>query len=234
MMMVKESIHILYVEDDTNLGFVVQDRLKREGFQVHLCRDGKSALQQFHSRAYDCCVLDVMLPEKDGFGLAEDIRRTDQEVPILFLTARGQMEDKTKGYGLGGDDYLTKPFEHQELVLRIHALLKRSRTMSSESTPEVFQMGACSFRPDSRELEGPTGSQRLTKTEGKVLEMLCKNSGKVIERDLILNSVWGKDDYHTGRSLDVYISKLRKYLSQDPALRIDNIHGTGFQLIAGS
>ncbi|NNC83313.1 MAG: response regulator transcription factor, partial [Flavobacteriales bacterium] len=220
-------VHILYVEDDPSLGFVVQDRLKAEGFIVHLMRDGKSALQQFNSRDYDCCVLDVMLPQKDGFSLAEDIRKVDSEIPILFLTARESIDDKATGFNKGGDDYLTKPFEHRELVMRIQALLKRHRRQPEQSTRTIGN-----YRYDERTMTLGHGDdlRRLTKTENKVLSVLHAHRDQVLERELLLNLVWGKDDYQTGRSLDVYVSKLRKYLSQDPRIRIENVHGVGFKL----
>lgn len=219
---------ILYVEDDHSLGFVVQDRLKLAGYQVHLCRDGKSALQQFNKTNYQICILDVMLPKKDGFSLAEDIRKVNSSVPILFLTARGSIEDKITGFGTGADDYLTKPFEHRELVLRVESLLRRV-----DSTPDVareFHIGQYKYEPDVMHLSLGDEVKRLTKTENKVLLALYENRHKVIERDLLLNLVWGKDDYATGRSLDVYLSKLRKYLAEDPQVKIENMHGVGFKL----
>lgn len=224
----KDGIKILYVEDDSNLGFVVQDGLKSEGYTVHLIRDGKTALQQFNTRPYDICVLDVMLPEKDGFSLARDIRKVDAQVPILFLTARGLIEDKMTGYEAGADDYLTKPFEHKELVLRVQALLKRKATHQEDTSKH--NMGKYTYDRERMTLSIDGEDKRLTKTENKVLQLLCEHKNRVMERDLLLNLVWGKDDYQTGRSLDVYLSKLRKYLAADPRIRIENIHGVGFKL----
>ena len=222
-----KGAQILYVEDDPSLGFVVQDVLKKEGFTVHLMRDGKSALQQFNEKNYDCCVLDVMLPKKDGFSLAEDIRKINGQVPILFLTARESIEDKTTGYDLGGDDYLTKPFDHKELILRLRALLRRSHRVEQHSAEQI---GEYSYDENSMTIERQGESRRLTKTENKVLSLLVANRNRVMERDLLLNLVWGKDDYQTGRSLDVYLSKLRKYLSEDARIKIENVHGVGFKL----
>jgi len=219
---------VLYVEDDTNLGFVVQDGLKAEGYLVHLIRDGKTALQQFNSKPYDICVLDVMLPEKDGFSLAQDIRKVNAEVPIIFLTARGLIDDKVTGYDAGADDYLTKPFEQKELVLRMNALLRRKNGVAKIKQP--YCLGNYVFDNESMNLTYGGESRRLTKTENKVLQLLCEHRNRVMERDLLLNMVWGKDDYQTGRSLDVYLSKLRKHLSADDRIRIENIHGVGFKL----
>jgi len=226
--MSKERLRILYVEDDPSLGFVVQDGLKLEGYVVHLCRDGKSALQQFNQHDYDICILDVMLPEKDGFSLAKDIRKVDKVVPILFLTARGNIQDKKSGYDAGGDDYLTKPFEQQELIMKVKALLRRTSEETME--PVKHQIGKYVYLPESMVLVNDTDERRLTKTENKVLQLLCEHVDRVMERDLLLNLVWGKDDYHTGRSLDVYLSKLRKYLADDARIRIENVHGVGFKL----
>ncbi|NND94269.1 MAG: response regulator transcription factor [Flavobacteriales bacterium] len=227
-MKTREKVNILYVEDDPSLGFVVQDRLKEEGFVVHLMRDGKSALQQFNERDYDICVLDVMLPEKDGFSLSEDIRKLNKSVPIIFLTARESIDDKVTGYGVGGDDYLTKPFAHEELVLKINALLRRSRGYNQKGNRSTI--GRYTFDKDTMNLSLDGEKKRLTRIESKVLNLLCEHRNRVMERDLLLNLVWGKDDYQTGRSLDVYLSKLRKYLSKDPRISIKNIHGVGFKL----
>lgn len=226
--MATDKLKILYVEDDSSLGFVVQDGLMAEGYTVHLCRDGKSALQQYNQRDYDICVLDVMLPEKDGFSLAQDIRKLNTHVPILFLTARGRIEDKMTGYEVGADDYLTKPFEQQELLMKVKALLRRNTDRSKDK--DYYSIGEYSYHPDSMMLVHSDEKRRLTKTENKVLGLLCEHMDRVMERDLLLNMVWGKDDYQTGRSLDVYLSKLRKYLSRDSRIRIENVHGVGFKL----
>ncbi len=226
--MASNKIKILYVEDDPSLGFVVQDGLMAAGYTVHLCRDGKSALQQYNQKTYDICVLDVMLPEKDGFSLAQDIRKVNTQVPILFLTARGRIEDKMTGYDVGADDYLTKPFEQQELLMKIKALLRRSTDQTEEKGN--YQVGDYSYHPETMMLAHSEEERRLTKTESKVLGLLCEHKNRVMERDLLLNLVWGKDDYQTGRSLDVYLSKLRKYLARDPRIRIENVHGVGFKL----
>ncbi|MEM7161032.1 MAG: response regulator transcription factor [Bacteroidota bacterium] len=226
-----DKLNILLVEDDFNLGLVVQDTLKREGFNTHLCRDGKEGLQQFNAQNYDLCVLDVMLPEKDGFSLAEDIRKVNENVPIIFLTAKNMMEDKVRGFESGGDDYLTKPFSNEEFLLRVKALLKRSGKVKKDENKHVHQIGEYTYDSLSFLLRDPMGEERkLTKKEASVLKLLCEHKNKVIERALLLNLIWGKDDYFTGRSLDVFITKLRKYLKEDESIQILNMHGVGFKL----
>lgn len=227
----EEPIKILLVEDDHNLGFVIQDLLKMEGYKVHLRTDGKEGLMQFNKERYDLCLLDVMMPKKDGFSLAEDIRKTNDEVPIVFLTAKGMMEDKVAGFKVGADDYITKPFENAEFLLRIKAILRRSQKVEkAKEDPGVFDLG--SFRYDSSNflLEHPDGDQKLTKKEAEILKLLCEHKGRVLERELVANMVWGDDSYFVGRSMDVFITKLRKYLKKDPRLSISNVHGVGFRL----
>jgi len=222
---------ILLVEDDQNLGFVVQDALKRKGYAVHLCRDGKEGLQYFNKHAYDLCVLDVMLPQKDGFSLATDIRLTDPLVPIIFLTAKSQTEDRIAGFKAGGDDYMTKPFSHEELTLRIEAILRRTKGKGAEErTREVFTLGDYTFDHRNVTLKHPEEERKLTKKEAEVLRLLCMHRDQVLPRELVLNMVWGDDSYFLGRSLDVFISRLRKYLRHDERVRIINVHGVGFKL----
>jgi len=220
---------ILLVEDDLNLGYVIQDSLKQQGYDVHLCRDGKTGLQYFNEKTYNLCVLDVMLPEKDGFSVAEDIRKTNKQIPIIFLTAKSLTEDKVKGFKSGGDDYLTKPFVQEELNLRIEALLKRTGQLEEEKI-EIYTIGKYNFDPIEFKLTLGEELKKLTKKEGTILKLLCQNMNKVMDRDLLLNMVWGKDDYFTGRSLDVFITKLRKYLAADEGVKIINPHGVGFKL----
>lgn len=223
---------ILLVEDDQNLGFVIQDALKRKGFQVHLCRDGKEGLKKFNEQPYDLCVLDVMLPGKDGFSLAEDIRLTNAEVPIVFLTAKSQTEDKIAGFKAGGDDYLTKPFSHEELILRIEAILRRTVGRSNDGRDrDHFEVGAYTFDFRNLVLSHPDEERKLTRKEADVLRLLCLHADQVLPRELVLNMVWGDDTYFLGRSLDVFISRLRKYLKGDPAVQIVNVHGVGFKLV---
>ncbi|HEX2617436.1 MAG TPA: response regulator transcription factor [Flavobacteriales bacterium] len=222
--------NILLVEDDTNLGFVVQDALKRKGYNVHLCRDGKEGLKYFNEHAYDLCVLDVMLPHKDGFSLAEDIRLTDARIPIVFLTAKSQTDDRIAGFKAGGDDYLTKPFSHEELVLRIEAILRRTKGNDEGArSREVFEIGSYAFDHRNLMLKHPDEERKLTKKEADVLRLLCMHRDQVLPRELVLNMVWGDDTYFLGRSLDVFISRLRKYLKHDPRVQINNVHGVGFR-----
>lgn len=224
--------NILLVEDDPGLGFVIQDTLKESGFTVHLSRDGKDGLSQFHTHKYDLCLLDVMMPKKDGFELASDIRKINREVPIIFLTAKSMVEDKVKGFKAGADDYITKPFSNEELTLRIEAVLKRYQIGDSEEpdNTQIHQMGAFTFNLDTFELSHPETSRKLTRKEAGILKLLCENKNKVIERELIANLVWGDDSYFVGRSLDVFITRLRKYFSIDPKVTIANVHGVGFKL----
>lgn len=225
---------ILLVEDDQNLGFVIQDTLKRKGYHVHLCRDGKEGLRQFNEHPYDLCVLDVMLPHKDGFSLAEDIRLTNAEVPIVFLTAKSQTEDRIAGFKSGGDDYLTKPFSHEELILRIEAILRRTHGRTDDPrSRERFDIGSYTFDHRNLILSHPTEERKLTKKEAEVLRLLCMHQDQVLPRELVLNMVWGDDTYFLGRSLDVFISRLRKYLKLDPTVQIVNVHGVGFKLQVG-
>jgi DNA-binding response OmpR family regulator len=226
-----KGIQILLVEDDFNLGFVIQDSLKSEGFKVHLAKDGKEGLLQFNKEKYDLCLLDVMMPKKDGFSLAEDIRKTDSEVPIVFLTARGLAEDKIKGFKLGADDYITKPFSNEELVLRIKAILKRHPQMQEHSTDKSkIDIGKYLFDFANYELKFEEKKRKLTKREAELLKLFCEHRGQLLERELIANMIWGDDSYFVGRSMDVFITKLRKYLSDDPSLSIINVHGVGFRL----
>lgn len=221
---------VLLVEDDLSLGFVVQDNLKAAGYEVHLCKDGKEGLKYFNENNYDLCVLDVMLPGKDGFELARDIRKIS-DVPIVFLTAKGMMDDKVTGFKAGADDYITKPFGKEELLLRIEAILKRTKGSKEEKErKQLYQLGKYTFSYEDFELRAEGFEKVLTRKEAEVLKLLCEHPNKVIERELLTNMVWGDDNYFVGRSLDVFISKLRKYLSLDDRLKITNIHGIGFKL----
>ncbi len=223
---------ILLVEDDFNLGFVIQDLLTEEGYKVHLCKDGKEGLQQFHKKKYDICVLDVMLPKKDGFSLAEDIRKINQEVPIVFLTAKNMAEDKVRGLKLGADDYITKPFGNEEFLLRIKAILKRSGHEKHKNKEIVYELGNIKFHPNNYALTLANGEhKKLTQKESDLLKLFCQNQGKVLERDLIANMIWGDDSYFVGRSMDVFITKLRKYFKNEPTVSIVNVHGVGFKLM---
>lgn len=220
---------ILLVEDDMNLGFVIQDNLKMNGYHVHLSQDGKEGLKAFSDDKYDLCLLDVMMPKKDGFSLAEDIRKIDSGVPIIFLTAKTMTDDKIKGFKAGADDYITKPFSTEELMLRIAATLRRTMK-TDDNNVNSYQLGAFTYDVSNYTLRHPELEKKLTKKEAEILKILCEHKDKVIERELVLNMVWGDDSYFNGRSLDVFITKLRKYLKADETVKITNIHGVGFKL----
>lgn len=225
------KINILLVEDDTNLGFLIQDTLKSEGFNVHLCLDGVEGLKKFNDKSFQLCIFDVMMPKKDGITLAKDIRKINSSIPILFLTAKSQTEDKIEGLKAGGDDYMTKPFNSEEFVLRVKALLRRSNPDLEKEEPKTYQIGSIIFDTENFKLIYKIGEdKKLTKKESKILLMLVQHKNKVLPRDVVLNAVWGQDDYFVGRSLDVFITKIRKYLKPDENVKIENIHGVGFKL----
>jgi DNA-binding response OmpR family regulator len=227
-MKTNKKIKILLVEDDTNLGFIVQDNLKSEGFEVILATDGEQALLTYKKYDFDICILDIMLPKYDGFSIAKDIRKTNSNIPILFLSAKAMIEDKIEGFNSGGDDYLTKPFSMAELVLRIKSLLKR--IVNIEKSINGYQLGNIFFDIINYKLISEKQEKKLTKKEAEILKLLCKQKNNVIERDIILKYIWGNDSYFNGRSLDVFITKLRKYLSSDSSISITNVHGVGFCL----
>ena len=219
---------ILLVEDDPGLGFVIKDNLVMKGYEVTLCADGDEGQRTFYLNTFDLCIFDVMMPKKDGFSLAETVREKNKEIPILFVTAKSMIEDKIAGFTAGGDDYIVKPFSMEELCLRIEVFLRRSAGVSQKG--ETFQLGQYSFDSHNYMLSNSTGTKSLTQKEAEVLKLLCINKDRVLKREEILNSVWGDDDYFMGRSMDVFISKLRKYLKEDPAVQIVNYHGVGFRL----
>ena len=222
---------ILLVEDDTNLGFVIADQLKSEGYQVVLCSNGQEGHIRFTEDHFHLCIFDVMMPKKDGFTLAREIRRINTETPILFLTAKSMTEDKVEGFNAGGDDYLTKPFSFDELSVRVKALLKRVN-IHEETEEKSVALGGYVFDTENFTLKHPDFEKTLTKKEAMVLKILCKFKNQVVPRETILTAVWGQDDYFAGRSMDVFITKLRKYLSCDSSISISNIHGIGFKLEA--
>lgn len=225
------KIKILLVEDDFNLGFVIQDQLKSEGYDISLCTDGAEGLQKFSEDNFQICILDVMMPKKDGFTLAKDIRKLDKKIPILFLTAKNQTDDKVAGFSAGGDDYLTKPFSTEEFLLRVKALLRRVDIFDPSEAETIFELGTIKFDSENFKLVYSNNEEKkLTKKEAKILHLLVQNKNKVLTRDIVLNAVWGQDDYFVGRSLDVFITKLRKYLKEDEQVTINNIHGVGFKL----
>jgi len=220
--------HLLYVEDDESLSFVTRDNLELEGYQVTYCPDGQSAIDKIKKENFDLCILDVMLPDVDGFTIAQEIRKTNVEVPIIFLTARSLKEDKIRGLKLGADDYMTKPFSIEELLLKIQVFLRRSKISKPLSTSQ--QLGNYTFDHKNLSLNHKKENKVLTQKESDLLNLFFQNQNVVIKRSDILEKIWGEDDYFMGRSLDVFISRLRKYLSKDEELKIENIHGVGFRL----
>jgi DNA-binding response OmpR family regulator len=222
---------VLYVEDDDTLRFITTDNLEREQFRVITAADGMEAWQLYREQNPDICVLDVNLPKLDGFSLARQIREDSQDVPIIFVTAKSLKEDKLEGLLLGGDDYLIKPFSIEELILKIRIFLRRSKSVKEQVQQIQVIIGLYRYFPDKLILDGPGGEIRLTFREGELLSYFAKNPDVLLGREQILESVWGANDYFAGRSLDVYISRLRKYLSGDPNIRIENRHGIGFQFL---
>ena len=223
---------ILYVEDDESLGFVTRDNLEQEGYHIKHCTDGATAIEEVRRGEFDLALLDVMLPHTDGFAIAEEIRKFDRAVPIIFLTAKSLKEDKLHGLQIGGDDYITKPFSIEELLLKIRVFLRR-REVTDDGTDHKhsYRLGGYTFDYPNLNLAHPDAGERtLTRREADLLRFLAENSNRVIERGDILERIWGENDYFLGRSLDVFISRLRKYLRPDQALRIENIHGVGFKL----
>jgi len=221
---------ILLTEDDPNLGFVIKDNLEQRGYAVTLCINGEEGLRQFNQSHYDLCILDVMMPKKDGFTLAKEIRSQNKQVPILFVTAKSMQEDKIEGFKQGGDDYIVKPFSMEELCLRIEVFLRRSVPQQNEN----FTLGNFQFDCTNFVLQHNGGEKTLTQKEAEVLTLLCKNKDRVLKREEILNAVWGNDDYFLGRSMDVFISKLRKYLKDDPRVQLVNFLRVRFRLEVAS
>lgn len=223
------SAKILLVEDDPTLGYVIKDGLVHKGYDVTLCKDGEQGQTFFQQQLFDLCIFDVMMPKKDGFTLAKEIRDKNAQVPILFVTAKTMLEDKMEGFKAGGDDYILKPFSMEELVMRIEVFLRRSKN-NGVAENGTFQLGSFKFDARNFKLNHPSGEKVLTPKEAEVLKLLCVHKDRVLKREEILTTVWGDDDYFMGRSLDVFISKLRKYLKEDSNVEIVNYHGVGFKL----
>ena len=222
---------ILYVEDDLTLSFVTRDNLELRGYTVDFCEDGIMALGMMTSQSYDICILDVMLPKMDGFMLARKIREVNQAIPIIFLTARSTNEDKIFGLQQGGDDYITKPFSIEEIVLKIEIFLKRSKIeLRQEIKNELFSFGHFKFSPENMRLTTDFVSSDLTHREAVLLEYLLRHRNKVVRREEILKAVWGNDHFFSSRSMDVFISRLRKFLRPDPSVKIESIHNVGYRL----
>ena len=231
-MVTEENVKILLVEDDTNLGFLLKTNLEPKGFTVEICMDGEEGWRAFQQRKFDICILDVMLPKKDGFSLARQIREKDNKVPIIFLTAKTMEEDKLKGFKAGCDDYVTKPFSAKELLFRIKAIMRRCVNNNEvELKDEICQIGGFTLDYGNRRLSSMAGEQKLSTKEADLLYLLASHKNALLNRNTILIKVWGTDDYFASKSMDVYLTRIRKILRPDPALEIQNIHGTGFRLI---
>jgi len=224
---------ILLVEDDPNLGTLLQDYLQLKGkFDVVLCKDGDAGLKEFTKSEYDLLILDVMMPKKDGFTLGKEIRKMNEHVPIIFATAKAMIEDKTQAFSLGGDDYITKPFRIEELLLRINALLKRAAPgATEEEKPTTFTIGKYNFDFTSQVINSDSGVQKLSTKEAALLRLLCLRKNEVLTREEALLNIWNDDNYFNGRSMDVFLSKIRKYLKDDPRVEIINVHGRGYKLL---
>ena len=223
-----DKTRILLVEDDVNLGFLLVDFLESDGFEVKLYKDGESGYKGFHASGFDLCIIDLMLPRMDGFTLAGNIKEADPDIPIIILSARSMKEDKIKGFRIGIDDYITKPFDEEELLYRVKAILSRTRQSNNAATKKtVIQIGKYEFDPSKQQLSINNNSQRLTLKESQILSLLSNRMNDLVKREEIMISVWGESDYYTGRSLDVFISKIRNYLKNDPSVKITTIPTVG-------
>lgn len=226
----EKKLKVLLAEDDDNLGLLLHTFLVSKGFEVKLTRNGKIALQEFNASNFDFCIFDVMMPEMDGFSVAKEIREINKHVPILFLTAKSLEADKLSGFEVGADDYMTKPFTMEELLARMKAITRRTAGIT-QSNNEKRKIGKIEYEPQLRMLHLAEGPVKLTTKENQLLDLLTKNSNEVIDRQATLRAIWGDDNYFNGRSMDVYIAKLRKLLKEDPSIEIMNVHGKGFQLL---
>jgi len=226
------KIKILLVEDDPNLGQILNEYLQLKGYETVLCQDGEAGFRAYQEGAFDFCILDVMMPKKDGFSLARDIRAMDKQTPIIFLTAKSMKEDTIAGLKLGADDYLTKPFSMEELLLRIQAILKRTiGGGNSKSSITSYELGNLRFRYDKSVLERPSGEIKLTSRENELLKLFCDHMNETLDRSVALMAIWKDDSYFNARSMDVYIAKLRKYLKEEESVHILTVHGQGFKLV---
>lgn len=220
---------IMLVEDDESLGFLLKDTMESYGWSVDLSKSGEKGLTAFHNNTFDLCILDIMLPEKDGFELAADIRRYDQRIPIVFLTAKSQLDDRIRGFQTGADDYVCKPFSIEEFRYRIDAILKRSKGAHARYMPaSVLKAGNSTLDTDNLTLDANGSVTQLTDKEAKLLQMFFRHAGRLVERQVFLKSIWEDNGFFVARSMDVFISKLRKYLQTDSSIRIENIRGVGY------
>jgi len=229
--MSEEKTRILLAEDDENLGSLLKEYLQAKSYETHWLTDGEKAYNSFKKNKFEICILDIMMPVKDGYTLAKEIRIIDPEVPIIFLTAKSMKEDVLEGFSIGADDYITKPFSMEELLFRIEAILRRTRGKGFQTKQTEFVIGNYSFDANKQILTLGELSQKLTTKETELLKLLCTNANSILERNFALKTIWVDDNYFNARSMDVYITKLRKYLKGDPSIEIMNIHGKGYKLI---
>lgn len=222
---------ILLVEDDPNFGAVLRDYLELNDFECVLAKDGLEGLQEFKANDFSLCILDVMMPRKDGFTLAGEIKAIDPQMPLIFLTAKSMKEDVLKGFKVGADDYLTKPFDSEVLLYKIKAVLSRSANGSEEQEQKEYKLGKFNYNTDLRELSGGKKRIKLSPKEGALLKLLLRSKNQLVSRSEALRKIWKDDNYFTGRSMDVYVAKLRKHLKEDPNLSIVNVHSEGFRLV---
>ncbi len=224
---------LLVVEDDPNLGDILQEYLQMKGYDTTLCRDGEEGWNKFKKDKYDLCLLDIMMPKKDGFTLAKEIKKVQEDLPVLFLTAKNQKDDIIEGLKIGADDYLTKPFSMEELLLRINAILRRTQKSTVVVPLKTYSFGDFILHYDEQYIEGPGGKHKLTSKENELIRLLASEVNKLVNRSHALKQIWGDDSYFNARSMDVYLSKIRKILKDDPKVQIITVHGEGFKLIVG-
>jgi DNA-binding response OmpR family regulator len=227
----KKQHSILLVEDEENFGSVLKNYLELSDYIVTLCTDGNKGLSSFKNNIYDLCIVDVMMPERDGFSLATEIKKINPDIPLIFLTAKKLKEDILKGYQIGADDYITKPFDTEVLLYKLKAILSRNGSQIKKEEKLIYSFGQFNFNTEIRELKSETTTKKLSPKESELLKLLCENLNEVVSRDLALNKIWKDNNYFTTRSMDVFIAKLRKYLKEDSAIEIINVHGNGFRLL---
>ncbi|MBK6285320.1 MAG: response regulator transcription factor [Draconibacterium sp.] len=227
----EQKTKLLLAEDDENLGLLLKEYLVAKGYDANLYPDGEAAYKGFMREHYDICILDIMMPKKDGFTLAKDIRVVNPDIPVIFLTAKNMKEDVLEGFKLGADDYITKPFSMEELIMRIEAILRRTSQENQANSQPVFTLGIYTFDTRKQTLAHGDEVVKLTTKESDLLKLLCQNANKILERNYALRSIWIDDNYFNARSMDVYITKLRKHLKDEPTVEIINVHGKGYKLI---
>lgn len=227
--MSEKKTRILLAEDDQNLSMLLKNYLEAKGYKTDLYKNGKEAIQGFKNYFYHLCIIDIMMPVKDGFTLASEIRKQNKEIPLIFLTAKSMHDDIMKGFQVGADDYLTKPFNMDELLARIQAIIKR--TSKPENTSGIYKIGRFTFDSNHQKLVLDNDVQKLTSKENELLRLLVEHKNDILERDKALNEIWHDDSYFNARSMDVYITKIRKYLKKDPDIELMNVHGVGFKLL---